>query len=149
MPYNAANRAAKRKLVQNRWIDADKLYAWAAKAITLDTSLLNERRSSHNALNICYVDPTKARMADDALFIDAHSINWVETVQKLHSFLSDRAVAERKPGAQKQSSTEETTKSDNNLTRAWSAALSTIVTKIGAEQDCVDRTEFEGDLTWQ
>jgi len=87
-------------------------------------------------------------MHNDSLLIDAHSIDWIETVQKLHSFLSDRAPAERKPGSQKQSSAEESTRSDNNLTRAWSTALAAIIRSIDSEANTVDFSSFEKEITW-
>lgn len=148
MPYTAATRTARRKLIAKRWLDSDLLFAWAAEAVTLDTSLLNERRRAHAGLLKCYYDPNKARMAENALLVDSASAEWFETIQKLHSFLSDRTAAERKPGSQKQSSAEETTRSDNNLTRAWNTALAAIVQKLDDEQHVLPRDKFEDGLTW-
>jgi len=109
---------------------------------------MNERRRMHDSLIMCYFDPTRERMGADQLLIDATSTDWFETIQKLHSFLSDRATAERKPGAQRQPAAEETTKSDNNLTRAWNTALGTIVSRINAEKHVTTATKFEENLTW-
>jgi len=148
MPYTATDRTGRRKLIATRWLDSEALFAWATEAVTVDTSLLNERRRLHTALRRCYYDPTKTRLGNDALLADSASGEWFETIQKLHSFLSDRTAAERKPGSQKQSSAEETTRSDNNLTRAWNTALGTIIQKLEDEQHLTNRTVFETGLTW-
>jgi len=101
----------------------------------------------HRQLNDCYISYAE-RPAEDVLFVDAFDTKWTETVQRLHTFLSDRSPAEHKPGAQRQGGTEETVRSDNNLSRAWQVALLSISQKIIKEEDLTTRTKFEEHNAW-
>jgi hypothetical protein len=128
-------------------LDADALLAWTADAIVMDTSILAERRSIHRQLNDCYVKYDE-RLPEDVLLVDTFHSRWTETIQRLHIFLSDRSPAEHKPGAQRQGGSEETVRSDNNLSRAWQAALLTISQKIVKEEDVTNRIQFEDGNVW-
>jgi hypothetical protein len=146
MTYTGANRAARRKLIPDRWLDADTLLAWCARAMTINKSVLTERRELQHDLVECYVSLDE-RPDDDKYFVDAFDNRWIELIQKFHTFLSDRTTAEHKPGNQRQGA-EETVRTDNNLSRAWDTALQAAVRKLRSDEDVIDRTTLEEGLTW-
>jgi hypothetical protein len=150
MPYTATTRIGRRKLVTGRWIDADQMFAWVLNANRINTSVLNERREIHRTLRECYVNasPSMPRVGDTVLLIDTASSKWIETIQRLHAFLSDRTAAEHKPGSQRQTGADEVVRTDNNLSRAWSTAITQIIGKLNGDEDLVDRNAFEVGLAW-
>jgi hypothetical protein len=149
MVYHAMNRVGRRKLVPNRWIDADKLYAWCITAQTANTSIISERAALLRSLRECFYSSFIAQLAEDDLLIDSTAPEWIDLVQKFFSFLSDRPQVSTKAGPSRQTAADEAVRSGDNLSRAWTTALSTTIAKLSRDQDTIGRAAFEGDLRWE
>lgn len=149
MPYTAKTPRAIKKLIGHRWVDAFKLFQWAAACMAMKKSFLSERRAAFEQLNKCFIrDVVGDRMAEGDLRIDSMSSDWMPIFLTLQNYLNDKAVAEHKPGSSRVSASDEVSRADANLSRAYDAALLNIVDRIDKETLLVDRNAFEDDLIW-
>jgi len=137
------------KLTPRRWIDAFELLNWASMTFVINKSVLTEKRQLFQRLNDCYVhDIVAVRMGENDLRIDTMSDAWLDIIQRIQNFLSDRTAAEMKPGGPRTADGGEAARAGNNLSRAFDAAVTTIVKKINSMIDLTDRASFETDLRW-
>jgi hypothetical protein len=150
MPYQATARLGRRKLIPNRWIDADKLFAWCGVAQTANVSVISERFELQSSLRDCYLNNIPATRVDESVqLVDAMCHPWMDRIQKLFNFLTDRPQVATKGGPTKQNGDGEAIRSGDALSRAFSTAIAAIVTQLLSEKDVLTRELFEVGLTWQ
>lgn len=149
MPYTPNDFLAGLKLTDGRWVDAAKFWAWLMTAKTKNLSVVKERRELLDSLRETYVANVSANRMDEAdRRIDTASAGWHDDFVTFQSFLSDRAQAEHKPGLKAQDRGDETVKTDNNLSRAWTASLERTRAEVLSGRGLVDRATFEAGMTW-
>jgi hypothetical protein len=149
MPYTPDNFKTGLKLADGRWVDAMKFWSWLMTAKTKNLSVVKERRELLDALYETYVDEVReVRMGANDMRIDTASSGWHDDFLVFQSFLSDRAQAEHKPGLRVQDRGDETVKTDNNLSRAWTASLERTRAAVLSGRGLTNYAEFETGLNW-
>jgi len=150
MPYTATSFKGRLALAPRRWYDAECLYDWASESISLRIEVISEREAAFTALEGCIVDARNTQCPQGAEWVDSNDTKWLESFQKLYSFLANRSAAKGRSTDATGAASASTGPVDSNTQRAFQTSLARVIRKIAAGEDLTDRAAFEASgVTWQ